>query len=79
MFFCISVLLCSGADQKKSFFYYSASTTVSFEPFVPNVLMTFKDANGNVVPGVNATFNWISFDEVDNSTGTAVAGMLLTF
>jgi len=43
---------------------------------VPNVLMTFKDANGNVVPGVNATFNWISFDEVDNSTGTAVAGML---
>ena len=47
---------------------------VAHFPQIPNFLLTFKDVNGNLIPNTTMTAAWVSLDEVDNSTGSAVSG-----
>lgn len=35
----------------------------------------FKAADGSIIANASSAFYWGSFDEIDNSTGTAVSGM----
>jgi len=46
-------------------------------PRVPNLFINFFQSPGGPLLPINETFSWISFDEVDNSTGTAIKGNLV--
>ena len=47
---------------------------ISF-PEVPNNYAVFKAADGSIIANASSAFYWGSFDEIDNSTGTAVSGI----
>ena len=57
-------------------YLFQAGVLASF-PRIPNLLINFFQSPGGPLLPINETFSWVSFDEVDNSTGTAIKGNLV--